>query len=335
MAFNLAVCGGTFDHFHIGHKSLLKLVFSLGKKVMIGITSDGYIRNLKINTQSLELIEPIEKRKQSVLNFAKEKKVLNKVRLVEIDDLFGQTLSKDLLIDAIVVSEESRRGAHLINRKRKEIGLAPLKVVVLPLIRAEDEKIISSERIRDGEITREGKLYVRDSWLNRDIELTENLRKNFQKPFGKLLENIDYSLGIRSHLVIAVGDITTKNFNARSLDQSISVVDFKVAREKKFSNMQELGFSGNENIYKVDNPAGHITPDLFRKLAEIINSSMRKRIILQVNGEEDLAVLPLVLLAPLNTVIYYGQPGKGLVEVMVSENAKNKAYNLMSELIIT
>jgi hypothetical protein len=118
------------------------------------------------------------------------------------------------------------------------------------------------------------------------------------------------------------------------LGQDISVVDFKVAREKKFSNMKELGFAGNENIYKVDNPPGHITSGLFKKLAEIIKSSMQERIILQVNGEEDLAVLPLVLLAPLNTVIYYGQPGKGLVKVAVSEDTKNKAYSLISKLII-
>ena len=214
MAFNLAVCGGTFDHFHVGHKSLLKLAFSLGKKVMIGITSDKYIKNLKINTQSLKLIEPIEKRERSVLDFARKEKALSKVRLVGIDDLFGPTLSGDLPIDVIVVSEESKKGAYLINQKRQEIGLVPLKIVVLPLVKAEDEKIISSERIRGGEITREGKLYVKDAWLNKDIKLTEDLRKNFQEPFGKLLKNIDNSLKIGNHLIITVGDITAKNFNA-------------------------------------------------------------------------------------------------------------------------
>ena len=334
MAFDLTVCGGTFDHFHIGHKSLLRLAFSSGKRVMIGVTSDEYIKNLKINTQSPELMESIKKRRQSVSEFVKEEKALSKVQLIEIDDLFGPTLSGDLPIDAIVVSEESKKGAYLINQKRQELGLVPLKVVVLPLVMAEDEKIISSERIRGGEITREGKLYIKDTWLNRDIKLTENLRRSFQKPFGELLRNIDYSLGIRNHLVITVGDIATKNFNARSLGQDISVVDFKVAREKKFSNMKELGFAGNENIYKVDNPPGHITSGLFKKLAEIIKSSMQERIILQVNGEEDLAVLPLVLLAPLNTVIYYGQPGKGLVQVAVSEDTKNRAHSLISKLIV-
>jgi pantetheine-phosphate adenylyltransferase len=334
MAFNLAVCGGTFDHFHVGHKSLLKLAFSLGKRIMIGITSDEYIKNLKINTQGPKLIESVEERRRSVLDFVKEEKALSKVQLVEIDDLFGPTLSRNLPIDVIVVSEESKKGAYLINQKRQEMGLVPLKVVIMPLIRAEDERIISSERIRGGEITREGKLYVKDAWFNKDIKLAENLRKNFQKPFGELLKNIDYSLRIKNHLVITVGDIATKNFNVRSLGQNISVVDFKVAREKKFANMRELGFAGNENIHKVDNPAGHITSGLFRKLAEIIKPSMQERVVLQVNGEEDLAVLPLVLLAPLNTVIYYGQPGKGLVEVTVSEETKNRAYSLISKLII-
>ena len=334
MAFNLAVCGGTFDHFHAGHKSLLRLAFSLGKRVTIGITSDEYIKNLKKKTQDPELIETVEERWRSVLDFVKEEKALSKAQLVEIDDLFGPTLSGNLPIDIIVVSEESKKGANLINQKRRELGLVPLEVIIMPLVTAEDEKIISSERIRGGEISREGKLYIKDEWFNRDIKLIESLRKNFQKPFGELLKNIDYPLRARNHLVIAVGDIATRNLNARSLGQNISVVDFKVAREKKFANIRELGFTGNENIHKVDNPPGHITVGLFRKLAEIIKSSMQKRTILQVNGEEDLAVLPLVLLAPLNTVIYYGQPGKGLVKVTVSEDTKNRAYSLISKLII-
>ena len=52
---------------------------------------------------------------------------------------------------------------------------------------------------------------------------------------------------------------------------------------------------------------------------------------MQVNGEEDLVVLPLILLTPLNTIIYYGQPSEGLVKVIVSESIKDKAYNLVSK----
>ena len=118
MPNNLIVCGGTFDHFHKGHEAFLNYVFSVGKKYLVGITSDNYVKNSKFRIQNPEFIEPFEKRKESVLEFVKKEKALNKVEIIKIEDLFGPTLSKDLVIDAIVVSQDSKDGADIINQKK-------------------------------------------------------------------------------------------------------------------------------------------------------------------------------------------------------------------------
>jgi len=47
MKYNLVACGGTFDHFHKGHEEFLRYVFSVGKKVIVGVTSDEYIESSK------------------------------------------------------------------------------------------------------------------------------------------------------------------------------------------------------------------------------------------------------------------------------------------------
>ena len=335
--YNLVVCGGTFDHFHKGHKSLLKLAFSLGARVIIGVTSDLYVENSKFihstsSGQNSKFVESFEKRKQQVLEFVKKEEVLSKTKIVKINDLFGPTLDKSLAIDAIVISANTKKGAEVINEGRKKLGLRELSIFVAPEILAEDGKLISSLRIRDGEIDREGKIYIRKEWLDKSLGLTENLRGEFQKPFGELLKDAHNLLKNKNSLVITVGDVTTKTFNAKSLAQNLSVVDFKVAREKKYSSILELGFLGNERVIKVNNPASHITSELFRTLSGLFESGIKRKTILQINGEEDLTVLPLVLISPLNTIIYYGQPGKGLVKVMVSEEIKNKAYNLTLKL---
>lgn len=350
MKYNLVVCGGTFDHFHEGHISLLKLAFSLGRKVVIGVTSDVYAQNSKFPTtlalrgtskirsfnkvqdKNPKLMEPFGKRKQAVLEFTKARGVLGRVEIVKINDILGPTLSKDFPIDAIVVSEDTKKGAEYINRKRKELGLSPLKVFIVGSIKAEDGRLISSARIRNGEINREGKLYVKELWFKKNLKLTEDLRGEFQKPFGELFKNTDYSFKNKNSLVITVGDVTTKKFNELNLGQQVSVIDFKVAREKKFSNIEELGFRGNEDTLSVVNPAGYITKALLTKCTEIFKSDIKDKVILQVNGEEDLAVLPLVLLSPLNTIIYYGQQARGVVKVVVSEVSKSKAYSLVSKL---
>lgn len=327
MKFNSVVCGGTFDHFHKGHESFLRYVFSVGKKVIVGITSDNFIKIDKRKSTSEKLIEPFETRKQAVLEFVKTEKVLDRIEIVEIHDLFGPTLSKNLQIDAIVVSEDTKKGADIINQKRKGLGLSPLKVFIATSVKAEDGQFVSSARIRNGEISRSGQLYVSPLWLKKNLVLLESLRGELKKPLGVLLSR-DEKIKASDNLIATVGDITTKKFNEFKLNQQVSVIDFKVERQKRFFDIRELGFLGSEKIIKIINPAGSITSDLFKACLTIWN---KEKIILSVDGEEDLAVLPLILTAPLKAVIYYGQPNEGLVKVVVSEKVKKRIYSLVSK----
>lgn len=328
MRFNIVVCGGTFDHFHKGHKSFLRFILSSSNKIILGLTTEGYVRNKKLNSS----IESYRERKNSIEEFFEKENALSRLEIEPINNLFIPKKWERLKIDAIVVSQDTRKGAQIINQDREKRGLPQLKIIVAPVIFTDSNKNLSSLRIRKGEINREGEPYVNPLWLKKDLQLPENLRKEFKKPFGELFKQIKALLIDKNSLMITVGDVTTKMFNEKSLGQDISIIDFKVARKKKFSNVQELGFSGSEVLLKVNNPAGYITSDLFRKLAEIFKSERKGKIVLQINGEEDLAVMPLVLLSGLNTIIYYGQPGEGLVKVVVSEISKNKAYSLASKL---
>ena len=341
MKYNTIVCGGTFDRFHKGHRMFLAYALGLGNKLVIGLTSDDYVKKLKITclagrreNEKLKIIEGFEERKQSILRFAEEEMNLDRVEIVKIEDMYGPTLSKDFACDAIVVSRDTQKGAEVINNKREEHGLRRLKVFISPLAIAEDRNLISSERIRMGEIDRNGKLYVKQEWLEKNLQIADELREELKKPFGELYLNAP-ALSADHGLVVTVGDVTTKFFNESSFGQKISVVDFKVGREEKFKDISELGFLGKEKVIKVDNPAGHITADLFKKLKEIFKSDVEKNIVLIVNGEDDLAVLPLILLSPLNTIIYYGQPEKGIVKVDVTEAAKDQAYSLVNQFQVS
>ena len=337
MANNLVVCGGTFDHFHKGHESFLRFVLSSSNKIILGLTTEKYVLNKKLGNS----IESYSERKNSIEEFFRKENALGRLEIEPIDNLFIPEKWEGLNIDAIAVSLDTRKGAQIINQDRKKRGLSQLKVIVAPVIFTDLNKDLSSLRIRVGEINREGKLYVNPLWFRKDLMLPENLREEFQKPFGELFKDVEDSFKNKNSLIITVGDVTTKIFNDNSLGQNMSVIDFKVARENKFSNIKELGFTGEESVFKANNPAGYITSNLFIKLAEIFKSDIQSKVILRVNGEEDLAVLPLVLLSPINTLIYYGQPPlrstslqvqAGIVKVTVSEASKDKAYSLISKL---
>ena len=106
-----------------------------------------------------------------------------------------------------------------------------------------------------------------------------------------------------ANFLISVGDQTTKNLVDNDLIPDLGIIDNRIQRKDHNHDIIRT-----ENILEADNPAGTITENL---------------------GEEDLAVLPCLLVAPEDAVILYGQPNEGLVFVNVSDG-KDKAAKLMT-----
>lgn len=319
MKYDLIASGGTFDLLHKGHKSFLEQVVKLADKVIVGVTSDSYVSNFKINNY-----ENFKTREKNVYEYLKTLSAPNKIEILEINDIYGPVLSKNFKAGAMAVTPQTNRTAIGINEERIEKGLQPLAIEILEIDSAEDGSIISSTRIRNGEINREGRLYVNKKWLNSDIYLLSELRSTLHKPLGKILSEVPKEIESKT---ITIGDITTKKFNEKNINQFLSIIDFQVKRQKKFNKISELGFEEIKAI-KVKNPAGTITSDLFKAIIYTFRS--KKRQIILVDGEEDLAVLPVIIASPLGFKIYYGQPDEGLVEVEVNERMKEKAYEFVS-----
>lgn len=332
MQYKLVVCGGTFDHFHAGHKAFLDFTLSQGEHVLLGLTSDSYVRQYKNDWQT---IESYAQRKKMLEEFLQKRNAREKVTIGAIDTIFYPKEWERLPIDAIVVTKDTIQGAEMITNDRKQKGLPSLAVVVAPFVQAENGEVISSSHIRSGKISKEGIAYVKSHWFSSTLLLPQEQRRWFKKPFGTLFTHIDDAhLALESNKIITVGDVVTKEFNKKSIGQALSVVDFTVQRKKVYTDSTELGFSGNETILHAQNPPGHITQSLVRAVTKAFSTlSREKRIIILVDGEEDLAVLPLVLAAPLGYVIFYGQPHTGIVQLIVSSKTKDAAYQYLKRFV--
>lgn len=140
------IVGGTFDHLHKGHKTLLDKAFETGQ-VSVGLTSDRMAEERKNRK-----VESYEEREASLLAFAKERGQEIEVR--KIEDAHGFSMEDDF--KNIVVSEETRDTALKINEEREKSGKEPLRIIEVELVPAKDGKPISSTRIHDNEIDREG-----------------------------------------------------------------------------------------------------------------------------------------------------------------------------------
>lgn len=323
--YKLAICGGTFDLLHAGHKEFIKDALNLSDKIILGITSNFYTQTFKKGAP----IEDLKIRKESVEQFLDSIGASDRVKIISIDNAYEPFLETSSEYQAIFVTSQTEKTALEINLKRKQNGISELDVVNVPLELAEDGYEISSTRIRNGEINRDGRLYLNPQWNNKNLILPENLRSSLQKPWGEVLNEVPRD--IDSSKTVVVGDATAKKFNEKKVNQFLSVVDFLIHREIKFHQLSELGFTG-ENIQKVDNPHGVITPELIQTVKRTFNK--RTQTVILISGEDDLAVLPVLLIAPLGFSIFYGQPDEGLVRVEVTEENKEKAYQLVKKFIL-
>lgn len=330
--YNLVACGGTFDYLHDGHKAFLRFMFARSKKILLGLTSDAYAKEK--NAQ----IDTLIKRKASLEAFIVSEGAKEKVEIKVIDTIYIPNVWEKLPIDAIIVSEETKKGAVLINQGREKSGLYVLPVIVVQSLLAEDGNIISSTRIRNGEISRKGKLWINPLWLKKTLQLTEEQRSKLVKPFGDVISDFEGEYKKHSFFkdtLITVGDVITKSCNELGLGQKIAVIDFHTQRKRTATHNRELGFEGNEKVFAAHNPPSHVSAGLFALTKHIFSVlSQYKRIIVEIDGEEDLAVLPFLLAAPLGFIILYGQPNQGVVRVDVTEETKEKAFTTISAFTV-
>jgi len=148
--------GGTFDEFHKGHRALLLKAFDVSEHVLIGVSADSLVQRM----MKPHLVATYDVRVEEVKGFLRKNGLLDRATIVPLCDSYGVTLTREDL-QGIVVSRETESVAMEINRKRKVTGLHPLQIVTIEMVPAENSAPISTTRIRDLEIDREGRTLKR------------------------------------------------------------------------------------------------------------------------------------------------------------------------------
>ena len=147
------VIGGTFGYLHRGHKALLTKAFEIGDYIYIGLTTDKYVQTMKNAKEIPSYTERETLLRKFVGKFGK------KFEIAPLDDKFGPATTADF--DAIVVTKETLPTAMEINHIRENSELPALSIVVIEFILAFDSMPISTTRIINGEIDRNGTLVRR------------------------------------------------------------------------------------------------------------------------------------------------------------------------------
>ncbi|RLF55455.1 MAG: DUF359 domain-containing protein [Thermoplasmata archaeon] len=161
--------------------------------------------------------------------------------------------------------------------------------------------------------------------------IPEEIKEELRRVVGKLVtldDELIAELKARKG-IIAVGDMVTYTLIRRGIEIDIAVVDFRHRRGRIPDEMRREIEMFGDRIMEVENPPSVITDELMRGLREACKLIGRKRVLVKVDGEEDLASLVAILHAPKGATVIYGLPDKGVVILEVGDKEKEMVKKLL------
>ncbi|MGY8698962.1 MAG: GTP-dependent dephospho-CoA kinase family protein, partial [Candidatus Poseidoniales archaeon] len=180
-------------------------------------------------------------------------------------------------------------------------------------------------------------------WIPRKLresrlKMAAALDQELKTPMGILFEGPedDPEIGMTAALdglpsphgaIITVGDVTTKTMLDMGLTPDIALIDGQTKRTELEESLKVNPQQFHHRIH-AENPAGFLTPSLNQAIATALLAE--ETLVLEVEGEEDLAPLIIHCLAPIGTLVLYGQPKTGVVVQYTTLEVKQRCRFLIS-----
>ena len=108
------------------------------------------------------------------------------------------------------------------------------------------------------------------------------------------------------------------------------VIDGKTHREPAGVDIIKCIRHSNFTEVNVINPSGFVESELVSALSDAMDADVPVQIM--VHGEEDLAALPAIVLAPVSSVVIYGLPDEGGIMVTVTHGVKDRIYDMLEKM---
>ena len=160
--------------------------------------------------------------------------------------------------------------------------------------------------------------------------LPYHLRPLLANPFGPIHSGPEAIRKCKGRTVIAVGDVVTQTFLDAAELPKLMVIDGVTQRGAVVEGaLENLPIHGVKHV-NIENPAATVTMQLISAMDTAIRG--KGSTIIHVKGEEDLAALPAMILAPEGAAVCYGQPNKGVVVVVVTSVVRQRAKDILQQM---
>jgi GTP-dependent dephospho-CoA kinase len=167
--------------------------------------------------------------------------------------------------------------------------------------------------------------------LRRVYRLPEDLRSKLAEPMGRVYSSEEASgpdfagLARRAPMVVTVGDRVTETLEQVGRTPDVHVIDGVERRSRR--EPPKVPFA---RLVEVKNPAGTLTQAAVQGMRKAFAG--KKPVRVKVEGEEDLMAMLAVVMAPMSALVFYGQPGVGVVAVKVNSSSKTRSRAILAKM---
>jgi uncharacterized protein (UPF0218 family) len=170
-------------------------------------------------------------------------------------------------------------------------------------------------------------LQERGLFLLDDIRIHESCHRDLRAPNGRLFRDFRRLANyVKDTTVITVGDYVSYNLHSLGVKPHVMVCDGMV-RRKPFDKRVANGF----RIIGARNPAGWITHNLWMACQKAADS--KRPVLVEVSGEEDMAVIPFLLMSKRNVSIVYGLFDRGACVIKTGPLSMALARRTMKKIL--
>ena len=177
------------------------------------------------------------------------------------------------------------------------------------------------------------------------LKLPDEYRDQLKNPIGQVyptdtdnelvnLRKLLLSFYKQKRMIFTVGDVCSKNLVDWDIPPTIMISD-GFSKRKPFT--EDIEGTLVYQQYVASNQAATISTEAWDTLKKIIYralTSSSDRFHLKITGEEDLLALPAILEAPLDSLLLYGQPDKGMVVHPITFESKNRVEDILSNFTV-
>lgn len=162
------------------------------------------------------------------------------------------------------------------------------------------------------------------------LRLPTHLRDELKDPLGEVHADVTALLDGLDGPIVAVGDVVSYHCELSGRSADVAIVDGRTKRSAVDPDVERTLAASDAVRMAAVNPPGTLTRSLLEALVKALERP--ESVMIEVEGEEDLAALPAVRAAPVGAHVLYGQPGEGMVHVPVDAEHRDRVRSLLERM---